>query len=229
MATKKSKNPLVATLSGSIAGGIEATCVWPMETIKTNLQLGTMKQHYTGMLSGFRYHITQVGVGSLYRGLAPVLVGSLPKAGIRFGGFEYVKSKLADENGKTGPLQNLGAGMVAGAVEALVAVTPIETIKTRLIDSNAGVVSGTRAILKAEGIAGIYKGVVATVLKQSSNQGLRFLWFSEYKQRIPDVLKRFNIVQDYKRLNEPQLAVVSLFGGMSAGCFSTLGNNRTCI
>lgn len=39
-------------------------------------------------------------------------------------------------------------------------------MKTRLIDANAGVMAGTRAILKAEGIGGLYKGLTATVLKQ---------------------------------------------------------------
>ena len=224
MVVKKSKNPVVATLSGAIAGGIEATCVWPMETIKTNLQLGTMKQHYSGMLGGFRYHITEAGVLSLYRGLAPVLIGSIPKAGIRFGGYEMIKSKMVGDAGQATALVNLAAGMCAGAVEAVVAVTPIETIKTRLIDSNTGVITGTRNIIAAEGLGGLYKGVTATIMKQASNQGLRFMWFSEYKQRVPAFLERFGV--DYDTLGDGQLALVSLVGGMSAGCFSTFGNNR---
>lgn len=54
------------------------------------------------------------------------------------------------------------------------------------------------------------------------------MWFSEYKKRIPHFLESKGIVADYKELHEGQMALVSLFGGMSAGCFSTLGNNRTC-
>lgn len=224
MAVQKPKNPVVATLSGAIAGGIEATCVWPLETIKTNLQLGTMKQHYTGMLSGFRYHVSEAGVLSLYRGLAPVLIGSIPKAGIRFGGYEAIKSRMVDGNEPATVWINLAAGMSAGAMEAVVAVTPIETIKTRLIDSNSGVISGTRKILATEGLRGLYKGVTATIMKQASNQGLRFMWFSEYKKNIPSVLDRYFGV-DYDTLDDGPLALVSLIGGMSAGCFSTLGNN----
>lgn len=128
MSVKKSKNPVVSTLSGAIAGGIEAVCVWPMETIKTNLQLGTMRQHYTGMYSGFRYHIATDGYLSLYRGLVPVLLGSLPKAGIRFGGFDFFKSKLQLEDGNMSPMRNLAAGMMAGTLEAILAVTPVRLI-----------------------------------------------------------------------------------------------------
>mmetsp|Transcript_3075 Transcript_3075/g.3533 ORF Transcript_3075/g.3533 Transcript_3075/m.3533 type:complete len:123 (-) Transcript_3075:86-454(-) len=50
-------------------------------------------------------------------------------------------------------------------------------------------------------------------MKQGSNQGLRFMWFNEYKRIIT------------KDGQEPITPIKSLFGGMSAGCFSTLGNN----
>jgi len=163
---QKSKNPMVAVLSGAIAGGIETTSIWPMEMIKTNIQLGTMKKHYTGMFAGFQYHIRTDGVISLYRGLLPVVLGSIPKAGVRFGMFDYLKRQLADENGKTTALNNLAAGMTAGAIEASLLTTPIETLKTKLIDSNSGMVKGTQEILRREGIRGIYQGLTATILKQ---------------------------------------------------------------
>lgn len=225
MATKKSKNPVVATTAGAVAGGIETMVIWPMEMIKTNMQLGTMKQHYTGMLGGFKYHIRTDGALSLYRGLAPVLVGSIPKAGIRFGTFDFFKTRFAGEHGET-PLRNLAAGMLAGAIEATVATTPIETLKTKLIGANAGVWQGTKMILAKEGIRGIYQGLFATILKQSSNQGLRFMWFTEYKRRIsPEVLERHNIVADAKNMTNSQHAAYSLVGGISAGIFSVFGNN----
>ncbi len=78
-------NPLIA---GCISGGIEATAVWPMEFIKTQLQLGGKSGKalpYNGMISGLTYTVKTTGFMSLYRGLAPTLVGSIPKAGIRFG------------------------------------------------------------------------------------------------------------------------------------------------
>jgi hypothetical protein len=50
-------------------------------------------------------------------------------------------------------------------------------------------------------------------MKQGSNQGLRFMWFNEYKQKVTNN-------------GEIQLTpLMGLLGGMSAGCFSTLGNN----
>lgn len=105
------------------------------------------------------------------------------------------------------------AGMGAGTVEAVFAVTPMETIKTKLIQTNQTLVPGVKSILRESGIRGIYQGLVATVLKQSSNQGLRFMFFNKYKDIMTDNGKK------------PLNPLMALLGGMMAGCFSTLGNN----
>mmetsp|Transcript_16713 Transcript_16713/g.25113 ORF Transcript_16713/g.25113 Transcript_16713/m.25113 type:complete len:125 (-) Transcript_16713:1515-1889(-) len=96
------KGPLLPMAAGCIAGAIEATAVWPMEYIKTQLQLNAKGSHlpYNGMISGFTYTIKEQGFFSLYRGLAPTLVGSIPKAGIRFGLNSVIKDNLRDKDGK---------------------------------------------------------------------------------------------------------------------------------
>ena len=50
-------------------------------------------------------------------------------------------------------------------------------------------------------------------VKQGSNQGLRFMWFNEYKAWVTN------------NGQTPMTPILGLLGGMSAGCFSTLGNN----
>ena len=136
MATKKSKNPLTAMASGCIAGAVEATCVWPMEYIKTQLQLQSktkgVQPKYTGMVSGLVYTVRTTGFLSLYRGLAPTLIGSVPKAGIRFGLNSFIKERLRDKNGGLTASKNFVAGLGAGVTEALVVVAPVETVKTRV-------------------------------------------------------------------------------------------------
>lgn len=181
--------------AGCIAGAVEATSVWPLEFIKTNLQLGSTsgkKLPYNGVLQGlsytvrttgfFRYVSSQdsstkssIGVSniifcllsillhltntSLYRGLAPTLIGSVPKAGIRFGLNSVIKDKLRDENGKLTVGKNFVAGLGAGVTEALVIVAPVETVKTKVIELNMSFVTGLKHIIKTEGLGGIYQGV----------------------------------------------------------------------
>jgi len=59
----KSPNKLLPMASGCIAGGIEATCVWPMEFIKTQLQLNAKgsKPAYTGVVSGLTHTVKTTG------------------------------------------------------------------------------------------------------------------------------------------------------------------------
>ena len=168
---------------------------------------------YTGMISGLKYYVNTTGFFSLYRGLAPTLIGSMPKAGIRFGLNALIKDNLRDKDGKLTPGKNFVAGLGAGVSEALIIVAPVETIKTKCIELNMPFVRGMQHILAKEGIGGIYQGAAATAMKQGSNQGLRFMWFNEYKRIMTNE-------------GEKQLTpLMGLFGGMSAGCFSTLGNN----
>lgn len=46
--------------------------------------------------------------------------------------YDSVKNALADEKGHLSPMRGILAGMLAGSVESIVAVTPTERIKTAL-------------------------------------------------------------------------------------------------
>lgn len=198
-----------------------------MEYVKTHLQLQQKVKNpkYTGIAECLTYTVRNEGFLGLYRGLLPVVIGSIPKTGVRFGIFNTVQTRIRERNTrlygieKAAPsaLQNLGTGIVAGVVEATVAVTPQETIKTKLIDSNAGFVRGTIGIVKREGFKGIYQGWGATALKQSSNQGLRFMAFNYYK-------KQLYLISPTAEENGLG-AIQALFGGMMSGAFSTVCNN----
>jgi solute carrier family 25 citrate transporter 1 len=159
----KSRNPVTAMTAGCIAGGVEATAVWPMEYIKTQLQLQSKakgaKLPYTGMVSGLSYTVRTTGFLSLYRGLAPTLIGSVPKAGIRFGLNSVIKDLLRDKDGKLTPGKNFLAGLGAGVSEALVIVAPVETVKTKCIELNMPFIKGLKHIVATEGIVGVYQGV----------------------------------------------------------------------
>lgn len=213
---EKSKNPIVATAAGAVAGGIETFTVWPMEYVKTQLQLIQKVKNppFTGVISCAKYTYQTKGFFSFYTGLTPVLIGSIPKAGIRFGLFDFIKQKLKKADGSTTAARTLFSGMVAGAVEATLIVTPVETIKTRNIHSNEGFYKGSVRIFQTEGIKGFYRGAAPTIFKQSSNQGLRFMAFGQYRA--------FLTKDDPNRKLKPY---ESLIGGMFSGCFSTLLNN----
>jgi len=76
--------------------------------------------------------------------------------------------------------------------EAVLVVTPSETIKTKLIhDGNSakpqyrGLVHGVQSIVKAEGLGGIYRGVIPVMARQGANSAVRFGVYSA----LNDLLK----------------------------------------
>jgi solute carrier family 25 citrate transporter 1 len=165
------------------------------------------------MISGLKYTVETTGFWSLYRGLTPTLMGSIPKAGIRFGLNSVIKDSLKDKNGNLTAPKHFLAGLGAGVAEALMVVAPVETVKTKCIELNMPFTKAFKHIMATEGVGGVYQGAAATAMKQGSNQGLRFMWFNEYKKIVTNDGEK------------PMTPLLGLFGGMSAGCFSTMGNN----
>lgn len=130
------------------------------------------------------------------------------------------KEKLVDEKGQLSTLGKLGAGLGAGISEAILAVTPMETVKVKFINDQRsanpkfkGFLHGVGQIIKAEGVLGVYKGVTATIMKQGSNQAIRFYVMETCK----DVYKG----------GDPNKPVPKLFVGAFgavAGAASVFGN-----
>lgn len=60
------------------------------------------------------------------------LQGTTFKAGVRFLSFDSIRNRLMDKDGRLTPGRGILAGMVAGCVESIVAVTPTERVKTAL-------------------------------------------------------------------------------------------------
>jgi hypothetical protein len=76
------------------------------------------------------------------------------------------------------------AGLFAGAAEAIIAVTPSECLKTRLLQDrlstaprHTSAAALAAAILCEEGPRGLYRGLVPTVARQAANQAVRFTVF----------------------------------------------------
>ncbi|KAG0306312.1 hypothetical protein BGZ98_002642 [Dissophora globulifera] len=175
--------------AGAVAGAIEAAVTYPTEFVKTQLQLqdggvasarnGGVK--FKGPLDVLTTTVKTQGITAIYRGLSALIIGTAAKAGVRFLAFDQFREMLKDSNGKTTGARSVLAGLGAGMTEAILVVTPTETIKTKLIhDGNLatpkyrGLVHGIRSIVQAEGIGGIYRGVVPVMARQGANSAVRF-------------------------------------------------------
>jgi len=134
--------------------------------------------------------------------------------------FEFLKNKMADEKGKLTQPQTLLAGLGAGVSEAIVIVCPMETIKVKFIHDQTqpnpqfrGFFHGVRTIVRQQGLKGTYQGLPATIVKQGSNQAIRFFVYTNLKSWIQggDPSKDIGSVKTF------------LIGGV-AGAASVFGN-----
>ena len=113
-------------ISGTIASSIEAICTWPMENIKTRLQIeNKLKPRYNTMYSCLQYHIKNKNIFGLYNGIQPILSTSLLKGFVRF----YTYDKLQNTVFKNDSIyEKFYAGLGSGIFEAIFVTTPVETI-----------------------------------------------------------------------------------------------------
>ncbi|XP_046979784.1 putative tricarboxylate transport protein, mitochondrial [Schistocerca americana] len=213
---------LKGIIAGGITGGIEICITFPTEYVKTQLQLdekGATKQ-YSGIFDCVKKTVRSHGFFGLYRGLSVLLYGSIPKSAVRFGTFESIKKRMVDADGNLSPSRRLLCGLGAGVGEAVLAVTPMETVKVKFINDQRsanpkfrGFFHGVAVIVREQGFRGVYQGVTATIMKQGSNQAIRFF--------VMETLK------DWYRKGDPKQPVPKLLTGLFgaiAGAASVFGN-----
>ncbi|XP_033210504.1 putative tricarboxylate transport protein, mitochondrial [Belonocnema kinseyi] len=222
-ATPSGNIGLKGIVAGGITGGIEICITYPTEYVKTQLQLdgkaGAGKQ-YAGIWDCVTKTVKNRGFFGLYRGLSVLLYGSIPKSAVRFGAFESFKQRMVDADGKLTPQKRLLAGLGAGVCEAIFAVTPMETVKVKFINDQRsanprfrGFFHGVGIIVKEHGFRGVYQGVVPTMMKQGSNQAIRFF--------VVETLKDwYTGGERNKSVPKP---IVGVFGAV-AGAASVFGN-----
>lgn len=99
------KKVLLATLAGAISGSIEICIAYPMEFVKTQLQLcgARRKILYEGGMDVVTKTVQEKGILGLYRGFPIMLLGTTPRVAVRFGSYEIFKNFFRDESGKIRP------------------------------------------------------------------------------------------------------------------------------
>lgn len=184
MGLKKNENdgPICTFVKGGLTGFIEAIICYPTEFVKTQLQLQSKSNpEYTGMLDCAKKTVGKHGPMGLYAGALPLILGSSGKQAARWTGYETTANALKDDQGKLTIPKRMFAGACGGVSEAVLAVTPIETLKTRVTDDMrrgtnkyTGSFDAVLKIVKSEGPMGLYMGLVPTIAKQATNQAVRF-------------------------------------------------------
>ncbi|KAL2901963.1 Mitochondrial succinate-fumarate transporter 1 [Bienertia sinuspersici] len=181
--TKITVPPYMKAISGSIGGIVEASCLQPIDVIKTRLQLDRVG-NYKGIIHCGSTVAKTEGIRALWKGLTPFATHLTLKYALRMGTNAVLQSAFKDsETGLISHKARLFSGFGAGVLEALVIVTPFEVVKIRLQQQKGlspellkykGPIHCARMTIREEGILGLWAGAAPTVMRNGTNQAAMF-------------------------------------------------------
>jgi len=166
----------VQVASGSLAGGLTNTLVYPLIYVRTVLgaDLGKVKQ-YNSMLDCISKTAKTGGVMSLYNGIGPSTVGIVVYRGVQFGLQDTIKAfnPWQKDVSVVGIASKFMVAQVAVSASGIAAY-PFDTLQRRLqIEASkpkadqiySGMADCFQKIVKNEGPKGLFKGALANILR----------------------------------------------------------------
>merc|ERR1719326_648148 len=167
---------LTMIASGSFAGGVTNTLVYPLIYVRTALgaDIGKVKK-YNGVADCLTKTVKENGFMSLYNGIGPSTMGIVIYRGVQFGLQDTIKAFNPYQKDFT------AIGLVSKFIVAQIAVSasgiaayPFDTMQRRLqIEASkpkseqiyTGMADCFQKIMKAEGPGGFFKGALANILR----------------------------------------------------------------
>lgn len=123
-------------IAGSLAGMVEHAAVFPIDTVKTHVQVASAEEiAASGTLGTARTLIRQKGFGYLFRGLSALLPAIGPAHALMFSGYEQVLLLGGAREPNASRERVAAVGALAGVVSTILhdsCMVPAETIKQRL-------------------------------------------------------------------------------------------------
>jgi hypothetical protein len=182
-------NPLADATAGAIGACIANTIVFPLDVVKTKLQVQTKvldKEQFQSTTDAILKIVKKDGIAGLYAGLGSGLTGTL----ISSFSYYFIYSSLRIRYHKSiefkqiSTAMELTLGAVAGALCQFI-VLPIGIVTTRqqTVAKNKSVVECVEEIVREEGITELWKGLNASLVL-CVNPAITFGVFERIKSQI---------------------------------------------
>lgn len=208
-------NPYLSYISGAIAGCAATVGSYPFDLVRTILASQGEPKVYPNMRSAFVGLFKARGLQGLYAGLTPTLVEIIPYAGLQFGTYDTFKrwtmawnhirysGTFASSDDSLSSFQLFLCGLAAGTCAKAVC-HPLDVIKKRFqveglqrdVRYGARVEQGAyksmydalSRILQAEGWAGLYKGIVPSIVKAAPAGAVTFVAYEFSSEWLESLL-----------------------------------------
>jgi len=169
--------------SGGLAGASSLFFVYSLDYARTRLANDNKsakkggERQYNGLIDVYKKTLKTDGIAGLYRGFVISAVGIVIYRGLYFGLYDSLKPIVLRGNMKDNFLASflLGWGITIGAG---LASYPIDTVRRRMMMTSGQAVkySGSldcmNQILKNEGVASLFKGAGANILRAIAGAGV---------------------------------------------------------
>ncbi|KAK3151339.1 hypothetical protein QOZ80_3AG0244640 [Eleusine coracana subsp. coracana] len=178
-------------LAGSVAGVVEHTAMFPVDTLKTHMQAGAPPcRPVLSLRAALRNAVAgEGGVLALYRGLPAMVFGAGPAHAVYFSVYELAKSGLTERLGPNNPVAHAGSGVLATIASDAV-FTPMDTVKQRLQLTSSpysGVSHCVRTVLRDEGLGAFFASYRTTVVMNAPYTAVHFATYEAAKRMLGDL------------------------------------------
>jgi len=196
-------------ITGGIAGIIGTSLMFPVDTVKTNLQLE--KFIGKGPINVISELFKSGGIRAFYRGIRPVLVGVTPEKAIKLAVNDNFRDYFIDKYGYLSLQNELIAATAAGFCQVTFSA-PIELVKVQFqsgktIKANVNDLRSFHQVVETYGFRkGLYRGYCATLLRDVPYCWIFFPLYGHLKTSFADV-----------KTGETAWYYIMLAGGIAGG------------
>eukprot|EP00735_Rhodelphis_limneticus_P007754 TRINITY_DN20374_c0_g1::TRINITY_DN20374_c0_g1_i1::g.8432::m.8432 TRINITY_DN20374_c0_g1::TRINITY_DN20374_c0_g1_i1::g.8432 ORF type:complete len:364 (+),score=46.20,sp/Q86HN8/MCFY_DICDI/36.39/1e-62,Mito_carr/PF00153.22/5.6e+02,Mito_carr/PF00153.22/2.8e-19,Mito_carr/PF00153.22/1.6e-21,Mito_carr/PF00153.22/1.6e-24,Acyl-CoA_dh_1/PF00441.19/1.6e+02,Acyl-CoA_dh_1/PF00441.19/1.7,Acyl-CoA_dh_1/PF00441.19/2e+03 TRINITY_DN20374_c0_g1_i1:84-1175(+) len=158
------------TIAGSVAGMAEETTGYPLDLVKTRMQVATT---HASAIQVFRELLKHEGIGGVFRGLGAPLISSAFANSLLFGAFGQAQSFLED-TAVPEHYRPFASGAFAGMAQSFI-LCPVDVVKSRMQLHGVGHGHGGGAAASAS--ASVEKITTSSVVREVwRNHGLRGMY-----------------------------------------------------
>lgn len=171
-------------LAGACAGMTATALTHPLDTVR--LRLALPGHPYKGAIHAASTMVRTEGVVSLYKGLAPTLIGIAPYAATNFATYDLLKKTVYHGEKPQSPVANLFMGGASGTIAATLCY-PLDTIRRRMQMKGKMYNSQLHAfqqIWSTEGYRGFYRGWTANTIKVVPQNAIRLVSYELLKSLL---------------------------------------------
>ncbi|KAG5437117.1 hypothetical protein PCANB_001238 [Pneumocystis canis] len=180
----KNSSFMANMLAGAFAGIMEHTVMFPIDAIKTRLQIvNSTYSIHTSTIHSLRWVISSEGVRSLWRGVCSVIAGAGPAHALYFGTYEFVKHQFKTDHCKEDKMLVTAIAGASATIASDALMNPFDVIKQRMQVYGSEYTSSiacARLIFKKEGLYAFYISYPTTLTMTIPFAAMQFMIYESF-------------------------------------------------